>query len=85
VNGALVGGVLLPLVLSVVLTLWPWLDRSPGTAAGAAFPRARRTQNAVFLAVVLAITALTVVGLLRGPSWGLWWPWDPWPSMPTRF
>jgi quinol-cytochrome oxidoreductase complex cytochrome b subunit len=85
VNGALLGGVVLPLVLSVVLTLWPWLDRSPAATAGVTFPRERRVQNAVFLAIALAITALTVVGLLRGPSWGLWWPWDSWPSMPARF
>jgi quinol-cytochrome oxidoreductase complex cytochrome b subunit len=85
VNGALVGGVVLPLVLAVVLTLWPWLDRSPAATAGVTFPRERRVQNAVFLFIALAITALTVVGMLRGPSWGLWWPWDSWPSMPTRF
>ena len=76
---------MLPLVLSVVLTLWPWLDRSPGRTAGVTFPRERRIQNAVFLALALAITALTVVGLMRGPSWGLWWPWDSWPSTPARF
>jgi quinol-cytochrome oxidoreductase complex cytochrome b subunit len=85
VNGALVGGVVLPFVLAAVLTLWPWLDRSPRTTAGVTFPRERRVQNAVFLAIALAITALTVVGLLRGPSWGLWWPWESWPAMPTRF
>jgi quinol-cytochrome oxidoreductase complex cytochrome b subunit len=85
VNGALLGGVVLPFVLAVVLTLWPWLDRSPRATAGVTFPRERRVQNAVFLAIALAITALTVVGLLRGPSWGLWWPWDSWPSMPARF
>jgi quinol-cytochrome oxidoreductase complex cytochrome b subunit len=85
VNGALIGGVVLPLVLVVVLTLWPWLDRSPESATGAAFPRERRVQNAVFLGIALAITGLTVVGLLRGPSWGLWWPWEAWPPLPTRF
>ena len=84
VNGALVGGVILPLALSVLLTLWPWLDRSPAGAAGVAFARERRIQNAVFVVVVLAIVALTVIGLMRGPSWGLWWPWESWPAMPTR-
>jgi quinol-cytochrome oxidoreductase complex cytochrome b subunit len=84
VNGALIGGVILPLALSVLLTLWPWLDTSPAGAAGVAFARERRIQNAVFLAVVLAIVALTVIGLMRGPSWGLWWPWESWPAMPTR-
>jgi quinol-cytochrome oxidoreductase complex cytochrome b subunit len=85
VNGALIGGVILPLILGVVLTVWPWLDRSPAQAAGVAFARARRVQNAVFLLVAFAITALTIVGMLRGPSWGLWWPWEAWPPAPTRF
>jgi quinol-cytochrome oxidoreductase complex cytochrome b subunit len=85
VNGALVGGVLLPLALCVALVLWPWLDRSPVAAAGVTLPRQRRVQNAVFLAIAVAITALTVVGLMRGPSWGLWWPWESWPAVPTRF
>jgi quinol-cytochrome oxidoreductase complex cytochrome b subunit len=85
VNGALVGGMILPLSLAVVLTIWPWIDRSPGSTAGVTFPRERRIQNAVLLAIALAIAALTVIGLLRGPSWGLWWPWESWPSAPTRF
>jgi quinol-cytochrome oxidoreductase complex cytochrome b subunit len=69
----------------VVLTIWPWLDRTPADATGVAFARSRRVQNAVFLLVALAIVVLTVVGLLRGPSWGLWWPWESWPPAPTRF
>jgi cytochrome b-561 len=84
VNGALVGGVMLPLALSVVMTLWPWLDRSPASTAGVAFPRERRIQNIVFLTIALAVAALTVIGLMRGPSWGLWWPWESWPPSPTR-
>jgi quinol-cytochrome oxidoreductase complex cytochrome b subunit len=85
VNGALIGGVLLPFVLAVMLTVWPWIDRSPAGLAGVAFPRARRTQIAVFLLMAFAITALTVIGLMRGPSWGLWWPWESWPDVPARF
>ena len=85
VNGALIGGVLLPTVLMVVLTIWPWLDRTPADATGVAFARSRRAQNAVFLLIALAIVALTIVGLLRGPSWGLRWPWESWPAAPARF
>jgi quinol-cytochrome oxidoreductase complex cytochrome b subunit len=85
VNGALIGGVLLPAALMVVLTIWPWLDRTPAAATGVAFARSRRAQNTVFLLVALAIVVLTVVGLLRGPSWGLWWPWESWPPAPARF
>jgi quinol-cytochrome oxidoreductase complex cytochrome b subunit len=85
VNGALVGGVVLPLALSVVLTLWPWMDRSPARAAGVTFARERRVQNTVFLVIALAMLSLTIIGMLRGPSWGLWWPWQSWPPAPTRF
>jgi quinol-cytochrome oxidoreductase complex cytochrome b subunit len=85
INGALVGGVLLPSILLVVLTLWPWLDRSPAATTGVPFPRERRLQIAVFLAVAAAIALLTLVGLLRGPAWTFLWPWQPWPSVPTRF
>jgi quinol-cytochrome oxidoreductase complex cytochrome b subunit len=85
VNGALIGGVLLPFGLAVILTVWPWLDGSPAGTVGVAFPRARRTQITVFLIIAVGITALTVIGLMRGPSWGLWWPWESWPDVPARF
>jgi quinol-cytochrome oxidoreductase complex cytochrome b subunit len=85
VNGAFVGGVLLPLALAVLMTLWPWLDRSPASATGATMPRARRTQVLVFLAIAAVIIALTAVGLMRGPSWQFVWPWQAWPDIPARF
>jgi len=85
VNGAFFGGVVLPGLLVGLLTLWPWLDKSPAAAAGAWFPRSRRTQNAVFLAVCLLVVVLTLVGtFLRGPYWLLYWPWQAWPEIPTR-
>src|SRR5512132_3372150 len=34
VNGALVGGIILPGLLVTVLAVWPWLDRSPAAATG---------------------------------------------------
>jgi quinol-cytochrome oxidoreductase complex cytochrome b subunit len=85
VNGAFVGGVILPGLLVGLLTLWPWIDRSPAAAAGRWFPRERRTQNLVFLLVVAAVLVLTIVGTFcRGPYWNLYWPWQSWPAMPTR-
>ena len=33
-NGAFVGGVILPGLLVALLTAWPWLDRSTRCAAG---------------------------------------------------
>jgi quinol-cytochrome oxidoreductase complex cytochrome b subunit len=85
VNGAFLGGVLLPGVLLALLTIWPWLDRSPAGAAGDWFAASRRRQNIVFLLFVAAIVLLTIVGtFLRGPYWNFYWPWQPWPQLPSR-
>jgi cytochrome b-561 len=85
INGAFLGGVVLPGVLLAVLTIWPWLDRSVPGSAGRWFPADRRAQNAVFIAVVLLVVAFTVVGMfLRGPYWNFYWPWEPWPDIPAR-
>jgi quinol-cytochrome oxidoreductase complex cytochrome b subunit len=84
-NGAFLGGVLLPGALLFLLTAWPWLDRSPAGAAGEWFAASRRRQNIVFLLFVAAIVLLTVVGtFLRGPYWNFYWPWQPWPELPSR-
>lgn len=85
VNGAFLGGVLLPGLLITLLTFWPWWDKSPAAAAGSWFPQSRRAQNWVFLAVCLAVIVLTVVGTFcRGPYWNFYWPWEVWPEIPTR-
>lgn len=85
INGAFLGGVLLPGALLLLLTAWPWLDRSPAAAAGLWFPASRRRQSAVFLALAALVVILTIVGtFLRGPYWHFYWPWQPWPEMPTR-
>ena len=84
-NGAFVGGVVLPGLLLAALLVWPWLDRSPASACGVWLARARRTQNLVFLVVVAAVVVLTVVGMfLRGPYWQIYWPWVAWPEIPSR-
>jgi cytochrome b-561 len=85
INGALIGGVILPAALLVAATLWPWLDRSPSSTAGVWLPRERRTQLLTFALIAIIIAGLTSVGLLRGPSWHLFWPWQSWPAMPVRF
>jgi quinol-cytochrome oxidoreductase complex cytochrome b subunit len=85
INGAFLGGVVLPGLLVAWLTAWPWLDRSSPAAAGLWLPKERRTQNLVFLAVVAAVVILTIVGLyLRGPYWQFYWPWEAWPDIPSR-
>ncbi len=85
VNGALVGGIILPGILVTVLAIWPWLDKSPVEAAGRWFPKTRKVQNIVFLVVVVLVLILTYIGLFaRGPYWNLYWPWEAWPQLPTR-
>jgi quinol-cytochrome oxidoreductase complex cytochrome b subunit len=85
INGAFIGGVLFPLGLLALMTVWPWLDRSGPAATGVTMPRERRTQTLVFLAIAILIVVLTVVGLLRGPSWAFYWPWEAWTDVPTRY
>jgi quinol-cytochrome oxidoreductase complex cytochrome b subunit len=85
INGAFLGGVVLPGLLIALLTVWPWLDRSPAAAAGVWLPKSRRRQNVVFLAILAAVLLLTIVGtFLRGPYWNFYWPWQPWPELPSR-
>jgi quinol-cytochrome oxidoreductase complex cytochrome b subunit len=85
VNGAFLGGVLLPGLLIAVMTLWPWLDKSSGASTGKWFPRDRRTQNLLFIGVVVVILVFTLIGVFfRGPYWQFYWPWEAWPSVPTR-
>jgi quinol-cytochrome oxidoreductase complex cytochrome b subunit len=85
VNGAFLGGVVLPGILVALLTLWPWLDRSPASATGVWFPGTRRGQNAVFLFLCVVIVVFTLIGtFMRGPYWHFYWPWEAWPEIPTR-
>jgi len=85
INGAFLGGVILPGLLIGLLTVWPWLDRSGALSAGRWFPKDRRTQNAVFLAIVFVVLVFTVIGMyLRGPYWNFYWPWEAWPEIPAR-
>jgi cytochrome b-561 len=85
VNGAFVGGVLLPGLLVTLLTAWPWIDRSPRGTAGVWLPSSRRVQNVVFLVVVGLVVVFTLVGTFcRGPYWQFYWPWQTWPAIPTR-
>jgi len=85
INGAFVGGVILPGLLVTVLTLWPWIDKSAAAATGVWFAASRRRQNLVFLLVMLLIVAFTIVGTyLRGPHWHFYWPWEAWPEIPAR-
>lgn len=85
INGAFLGGAVLPGILVALMTLWPWLDRSEAGAAGVWFHRSRLRQNVVFLLLVAAVLVLTFIGTFcRGPYWHFYWPWQPWPELPSR-
>jgi len=86
INGALVGGILLPGILVLLAVWWPYRDRSGIQAVGVWFAPERRRQNIAFLAICLMIVAFTLVGTyMRGPYWNFYWPWESWPEMPVRF
>ena len=86
INGAFLGGVILPGLLVTLLTIWPWLDRSPASAAGLWFPREPAApEPGVHRSLMLFILAFTFVGMfMRGPYWNLYWPWETWPDIPGR-
>ncbi len=86
INGALVGGVLLPALLLVLAAWWPYRDRSGIEATGVWLSRLRTRQNMIFLSICLLIILFTIIGtFLRGPYWGFYWPWEAWPDMPLKF
>lgn len=86
VNGALIGGILVPGIVVLLLAAWPYLDRSSVFSTGVWWARERRVQNWVFLGLVLVVLALTVIGtFMRGPSWNFYWPWQEWPQMPRYY
>ena len=76
---------MLPGLLLTLLTVWPWIDRSPLSVAGVWLPRTRRAQNLAFLAIVAVVVVFTLIGTFcRGPFWQFYWPWQTWPEIPTR-
>ncbi len=86
INGALIGGIIIPGLIVLLLAVWPYLDRSPVASVGVWFGSARRAQNVAFLVGLGAVILLTIIGtFLRGPSWRFFWPWEAWPETPTRF
>lgn len=86
INGALVGGILLPGILMLLAAWWPFRDKTGATSTGVWFGKERMRQNWVFIAIVLLVVIFTIIGTyLRGPYWGWYWPWESWPEMPLRF
>lgn len=86
INGALIGGVLLPGLLVLLAVWWPYRDRSGLESVGVWFAPERRRQNMIFLAICLLIILFTIIGtFLRGPYWNFYWPWESWPTTPVKF
>ncbi len=86
INGALIGGILLPGLLVALAIWWPYRDRSSLGSVGVWFAPERRRQNMVFLAICLIIILFTIIGtFLRGPYWNFYWPWEAWPTTPVNF
>ncbi|HXF99598.1 MAG TPA: cytochrome b N-terminal domain-containing protein [Bacteroidota bacterium] len=86
VNGALIGGILLPGLLLLLAAWWPYRDRSSINSVGVWFAPERKRQNLVFLVVCLLVIIFTLIGTyMRGPYWNFYWPWESWPEMPVKF
>jgi len=86
INGALIGGIVIPGLVVLALLAVPYLDRSPAQAVGVWWAGQRRRVNLIFLAAVLVVLLLTIVGTyLRGPYWNIYWPWEGWPELPRKF
>lgn len=86
VNGALVGGILLPTLLIALAIWWPYRDRSGISSVGVWFAPERKKQNWTFIGICVVIILFTIVGtFLRGPYWNFYWPWESWPTMPVKF
>lgn len=86
INGALIGGILLPAVLLALAVWWPYRDKSSLNSVGVWFAKERSTQNWIFLGICVVIIVFMIIGtFLRGPYWNFYWPWEAWPEMPVKF
>lgn len=86
INGALIGGILLPGLLILLAVWWPYRDESGINAVGVWLAPERKKQNRIFLLICLLIIIFTVIGtFMRGPYWNMYWPWESWPEMPVKF
>lgn len=86
VNGAFVGGILIPGILVVLLAIWPYLDKSSNLSTGVWFSKERVKQNIIFLILCFFVIVLIIIGTyMRGPNWEFYFPWEPWPQLPKKF
>jgi quinol-cytochrome oxidoreductase complex cytochrome b subunit len=86
INGAFIGGIVLPAVLIMLAIWWPYKDSSSINSVGVWFAAERRKQNIIFIAICVMIIIFTIIGTyLRGPYWNFYFPWEEWPTMPVKF
>jgi quinol-cytochrome oxidoreductase complex cytochrome b subunit len=85
-NGAFIGGILIPGILVILLAIWPYLDKSSNLSTGVWFSKERMRQNIVFLILCFLVIVLIIIGTyMRGPNWEFYFPWEPWPQLPKKF
>lgn len=86
INGALIGGILLPGLLLLLAAWWPYRDTTGPASVGVWFAPERKKQNMIFIGICIVIILFTIIGTyLRGPYWNFYWPWEAWPEMPVKF
>ncbi|MDP1675618.1 MAG: cytochrome b N-terminal domain-containing protein [Bacteroidota bacterium] len=86
INGAFIGGIILPTFLIGLAIWWPYRDRSGLNSVGVWFSPERKKQNYTFIGICIIIIIFTIIGtFLRGPYWNFYWPWESWPMMPVKF
>lgn len=86
INGALIGGIILPTVLIALAVWWPYRDPSGINSVGVWLAPERKKQNYIFIGICLLIILFTIIGtFLRGPYWNFYWPWEAWPVMPVKY
>lgn len=86
INGALIGGIILPTVMIGLAVWWPYRDPSGPDSVGRWFAPERKQQNMVFITICLFIIIFTIIGtFLRGPYWNFYFPWESWPTMPVKY
>lgn len=85
-NGAFIGGILIPGILVALLAIWPYLDKSSNLSTGVWFSKERTRQNIIFLILCFLVIVLIIIGTyMRGPNWEFYFPWEPWPQLPKKF
>ncbi|MBI2429848.1 MAG: cytochrome b N-terminal domain-containing protein [Ignavibacteriales bacterium] len=86
INGALIGGIILPTLLIALAVWWPYRDPSGINAVGVWLAPERKKQNYVFIGICVVIIIFTIIGtFLRGPYWNFYLPWEAWPTMPVKY